>query len=120
MTLKSALTSALLVLASVVSCNHANAAEPTDKIDKTAKPGGTISLTTGKTTGFPNNQRNVPAFVDWVNEPTWTVVIVRDWCTGRFVPVPVVTYNRRLVQVYYDRVTCRFFYLSVHGQPLPY
>lgn len=121
MNLKAVLIGAVVALVSTVSIGSASAADRLTNINRYS-PG---LQARGAIAALPaaivlSNQRYVPVFVGWVNEPYVTFTLVRDPRTGRLARVPVILYNRRLVQVYYDRITGVFFYIGVNGQPLPY
>lgn len=66
------------------------------------------------------NQRLVPVFQAWVNEPYIFWRVVPDPANGRVYRVPEVRYTRRLVWVYYDRVTNAYGYFDRFGNPVPY
>ena len=56
----------------------------------------------------------------YVNEPYFIYRPVRNPQTGQVVVVPVVYYQRRLVQVYLDQLTNTYFYFDSFGNPTPY
>ena len=65
---------------------------------------------------IPN--RYIPVFQAWIDEPFIFYRVVPS--PNGPVPLPSIGYNRRLVQVFYDRVTNAYGYFDQFGNPVPY
>ncbi len=87
-----------------------------------ARPSGAARIGNGQVAqaNFVVPNRYVFVALAWVNEPYWINRAIRNPQTGRVIVVPVVYYQRRLVQVYLDQVTNVYFYFDSFGNPVPY
>lgn len=68
----------------------------------------------------PFNQRYVAVHQAWVDQYYFYWTMIPDLTTGRLVPVRQVGYYRRLVWVYYDRVTGLSGYFDAYGNAMPW